>query len=179
MAENLANVVFGTSNLAISIGEYVTAKGAGTLVDLGILDGGFELDMSEEQTDIMSDKHLGPLSQEPHKRGLALKFVAEEAAVDNLLKFWGAKDADKSGVSPNFTLEPSVDNPARYHQIQIADLGLGTGKIRTWTFWRARRFGPFKYAAKRDQPRKFEATFSLMQEITGTGPSSFFKFVES
>jgi|SRR3972149_4504034 len=179
MAENLANVVYGLDNFVISIGAYVTAKGAGTLVDVGITEGGLEIDWGEDSLDIYADRHLGALSQEPIKRTATLKFVMKEVTPANALHIFGAVAGDSTGTPPNLTVEPGADNPAQYKQIQAVGHGQGSTKVRTYTFWRARRTGAVKLPQKKNEEQKWEVTYQLLQEITGAVPSSFFKFVDA
>lgn len=179
MAETIGNMVFGLGNYVLSIGDYVAAKGAGTLVDVGILENGSEIDVSEESTDIFSDKHLGPLSQEPHKRTCTLKFMFKETILDNLAIALGADSADVTGTAPNETLKLNVDEKARYHQVSVVVPGIGTTGTRTITFWRCRRTGPVKLAYKKDNVQMVELTLAVLEEIGGAGDPEFFQIVDT
>lgn len=179
MSITLANVKVKAG--VVSIGPYVTAKAAGTLVDVGLTKGGVTIGPKTSYHHIEGDQHLGELSSIPTKRELEMKFTMTETDALKLLLVTEQPDANKSGTTPNFTINVDADAPEQYHQIALSITGGGTGTtgLRLMTFWRAVVTACDPIGYKKDVEQMYAVTVKILQEISGTGTDTFYRQVDT
>lgn len=133
MPTNTANLLIGPAT--ISVGDWVTAGGAGTLTDVGHTKGGTKLAPQFNDVDIDSDQSFGALRKFPASGSFSIKIPMEEITLENLRRAMRQPSANVTGAAPNQTL--LLGAPAeQYLQVQMVGPGLGTNKVRTATLWR-------------------------------------------
>lgn len=177
MAVTLTNILIKAG--IVSIGDYVTAKGAGTLADAGATIGGISLQVKTETHVTEADQYLGELMRTPSKRTAELKFVMEESDLEKWRLMSEQPAANLTGVAPNKTLLTDADAAEQYHQIAITTKGVGTTKVRTITLWRCVIVNSEPISFKKDEEQKVAVTVAVLEEISGTGLDTLFKTVDA
>ncbi len=179
MSITLANVKVKAG--VVSFGPYVTAKGAGTLADVGLTLGGVTIGPKISHRDIEGDQHLGVMSKIPIKREVELKFTMTETDAVKLLLVTEQPDANKTGTTPNFSILVDADAVEQYHQMKLSIPGGGPGTLglREMTFWRTvvTSVEPIPY--KKDVEQSYAVTVAVLQEISGTGADSLYRQVDT
>lgn len=178
MAGDRDKIVVG-AHATFSIGAYVTAKGAGSLTDVGFTGDGVSFKATVEHKMVEVDQHLAPIRAVPIKREYELKIRLLETQMEHLRVLLGQPAANLTGIFPDETLVVDDDAAEQYHQIALVDTGLGTTKVRTSTFWRAFVKDLAEIPIKKDEMKFLEATFGILKETTGTGSDDIAKIVET
>ena len=178
MAKSILNTLIGAPT-TISVGPYITAKGAATLVEVGHTRGGISIKQNTEHREIESDDALAPQRAVPIKRGYEVKWTMLEMTIANLLFALGQLPANSSGTPPNLTLEVNDNDGEILHQLEIIGAGLGTLGIRTITGWRAVVKDISEIVWQKGEERAYEVTLMLLHEETGTGNDNILKVVET
>lgn len=178
MAQVIANTLIGAPT-TISVGPYVAAKGAGTLVEVGHTRGGVSIKQNTEHREIETDSALAPHRAVPIKRGYEVKWTMLEMTIENLLFALGQLPANKTGTPPNLTLEVNDNDGEIVHQLEIVGAGLGTLGVRTITAWRAVVKDIAEIVWQKGEERVYEVTLMLLHEETGTGNDNILKVVET
>lgn len=119
-----------------SIGPWVTAGGAGTLVDLGHM---AEVSIADEGEAVLfeSERAQGRLAASWAKAGYSIKIKIKEFRAELMRQMLQQPAANKTGTGDNLTLligEKAVE----YFQGALVLSGQphGTTGVHTWTFWR-------------------------------------------
>ena len=173
MAGTASNVLVGAP-ATISLGPYVTAKGAATFSDIGFtIAGGVTLDPKVELHYVEVDQKLGQLAGIPKKRELELKFRMAEATLDNLRLVLSQPTSNLTGTTPNYQLHLDASAPEQYYQAKIVGKGLGTNAVRTVTLWKVTPKNQGAWMFKKDDYQMPEVTFHVFEETTGTGTNSW------
>jgi len=165
----------------VSFGDYVTAKGAATLVDVGLTEGGVTIAPKRAYYDIDGDQHLGVLHKVVTKSEIELKFIMKESDAQKLIVSMTQPDANKTGTTPNFSALIDANAPTRLHQMKlsIAGGGVGTTGLREMTFWRCVIAACEAIGYKKDLAQLYHLTIAVLQEITGTGADSLYRQVDT
>ena len=165
----------------VSFGDYVTAKGAGTLADVGLTQGGVTIAPKVSHRDIEGDQHLGVLSKVPIKRELELKFTMAETDATKLMLATEQPAANKTGTPPNLTVSVDANAVEQYHQMKLSipGGGVGTTGLREMTFYRTVVVSVEPIPYKKDVEQTYAVTVAVLQEISGTGSDSFYKQVDT
>jgi len=166
----------------VSFGDYVTAKGAGTLVDAGLTKGGVTIGPKTAYHHIEGDQYLGELSSIPTKRELELKFTMTETDTAKLLMVTNEDAATyRAGTTPNFTVNVDADARERYQQMMLSIPGGGVGStgLRVMTFWRTVVTACDPIGYKKDVEQMYAVTVKVLQEISGTGLDTFYRQVDT
>lgn len=170
---DIQNIVIGAPT-QIAYAPYVTAKGAGTFYDVGHSIGGVELIVKTERHEVIVDKYLGPVSSEPTKRNVQVKFKLAEAMMKNLALVLGSDPAVAvTGGDPTFTFKHDMSVRAYYSQLKVVGRGLGTTKVRTLLAYRTVAGEPEAIPFKKDSEQVFGTTVEVMEETTGAGTDSW------
>lgn len=177
MAVTVANIL--VKSAVVSMGDYVTAKGAGTLVDVGATLGGASIGMTHTHKRLETDQNLGEVGGVPSKRVMELKFAMIESDIEKFRVAFGQPIANRSGTTPNFTLNVDPNAAEQYHQISFVSKGVGTTKVRTITFWRCAVVGIEPVAFKKDDQQTYTVTIAVFEETTGAGLDNFCKIVDA
>lgn len=171
--------LFGTP-ASISIGPWVTAKGPGTLVDIGHTKGGTSIKFSVENHEMEVDALLAPHRAIPVKTGYEIKFTMAEATLENLRIALGQPDTALTGTPPDEVLEVdgNLDGEA-YNQVEIVGDGLGTTGVRTVVAWRAVLKDVAEILWSKTEDRLYQITLLLLHEDTGTGNDNIMQVTDS
>ncbi len=166
------------AHATFNIGAYVTAKGAGTLVDVGFTQDGVSFKPTVEHKMVEVDQHLAAIRAVPMKREYEIKVKILESQMEHLRVAMGQPDANLTGAPPDETLDIDDDAGEQYHQISLVGTGLGTTKVRTLTFWRCFIKDVAEIAMKKDEVAFIELTIGVLRETTGAGNDDVMKWVE-
>lgn len=177
MAVTVANIL--VKSAVVSIGDYVTAKGAGSLTDVGATLGGASIGVTHTLKRLETDQQLGEVGGVPSKRVMELKFAMIESDMEKFRIAFGQPAANKTGAPPNYTLVVDADAAEQYHQLSFVSKGTGTTKVRTITFWRCAVVGIEPVAYKKDDQQTYTVTVAVFQETTGAGLDTFCKIVDT
>jgi hypothetical protein len=165
----------------VSFGDYVTAKGAGTLVDVGLTKGGVMIGYKGTYHPIEGDQHLGELAGIPTKREIELKFTMSQTEAEKLRVVTEQPAGNVTGTPPNLTAAIDANALEQYHQVAVSIVGGGVGStgLRVLTFWRCvfTAVDPFGY--KKDGEQMYAVTVRVYQEVTGAGVDSFYRQVDT
>lgn len=177
MSDTVTNILFG-AHKTLSLGPYVTAKGAGTLVEVGATDGGVKYDPKPSYHEQYIDRRLGAVKAVPIKSEWDWVMKLIESTIDNWVTAFHQPTANKSGTTPNFTLLLDMSAQEIYYQAQLVVPGLGTTATRTLTAWRCwiKALGSVEF--KKDAAQGLPLTIGIAEETTGSGVDSV-KLVES
>jgi len=165
----------------VSFGDYVTAKGAGTLVDVGLTKGGVTIGPKTAYHHIEGDQYLGELSSIPTKRELEMKFTMTQTEAEKLRFAIEQPAGNVTGTPPNLTANIDADAREQYHQLQLSITGGGVGStgLRVMTFWRCVVTAVDPIGYKKDLEQMYAVTVKVLQEISGTGTDSFYRQVDT
>jgi len=176
MATDATKILVGAG--VVSLGDYVSAGGSGTLTDVGHTKNPVTFAPTFENFEIRGERAFGPIRISPQDMSLAIKVPMMEAVLEKYRIALRQPAANKSGTAPNETL--LVGQPAeQYHQLQIVGPGLGTTKVRTCTFWKciveAVAEVPFAKAAE----QMLDVTFRALFDDSVTTADKFGKIVDA
>jgi len=177
MAQVSGNICSGRA--VVSVGPYVTAGGAGTLVDVGHTKAPTTLAVERENFDAVSEQAPTPVESVPSLTTYKVKVPVEEATIDNYLIATGEPVANKSGTPPNLTLRVGGPTGKKYHQIQLVTAGLGTGLIRTITIWKAVLMSVSEVPFAKGGEQLLEMTFNCLYDDTVATADKVMKIVDS
>jgi len=133
MATDTSKVFAGAA--VVSIGDWVTAGGAGSLTDVGHMKGPVSLTPSFEDYEIKSERAFGTLKRVPISGSLKLALDLQEITVEHLRVAFRQPAANTAGTSPDERLLIG-DFAEQYHQITVVVNGAGTTGVRTMTLWK-------------------------------------------
>lgn len=162
----------------VSVGPWVTAGGAGTLVDVGYTEGGVELQQTQEDTPIDPDQEPGTIARFPVSTGYSLKFTMLEATLANLLTAFRQAAANLTGTPPNETLQIG-EAAESYLQIQLVGKGGGSTGVRTVTCWKGMVESTEPVAMRKNEPAKVGVTVALLRDPSVAAAGKHLKIVES
>ena len=176
MATNTSNIFAGAA--VVSIGNYVSQGGAGSLTDVGHMKAPVSLSPSFEDYEIKSERAFGTLKRIPIDGSLKLSVDLSEVTAEHLRIAFRQASANKTGTSPDFTLLIG-DFTEQYHQITVVATGPGTTGVRTATLWRAyvEALGEIPFAKGEEQ--HLALTFDCLYDDTVTTNDKFGKIVDA
>lgn len=125
----------GTSNIVVGVAATNTMKvGAyqaleAAAVDVGLTDGGVEINKSEEQKEIYCDQELGPVAAPTIKENVTVKCNIAEASLANLAMAYGYPTTAVSGSTFNLGGKASDLYDYKTIYINVKGPGPGTRKI--------------------------------------------------
>lgn len=167
----------------LSIGPYVAAGGAGTLVDVGLTKEGTELSLKITKAEVGNGEQVfGPQFAVPTDVEMELKAVMGEADIDKLAWLTSQPSGNLTGTAPNKSLllgEPEE----QYKQIQVVSKGIrgtnGTAASRTFTGWKGfvKSVEPVKFAKGSEQV--YSVTFGFCEDLTVTTADKFGKIADT
>jgi len=175
---DITNIIVG-AHATFKIGPWVTAKAAGTLVEVGATAGGVTLDPKMTPHLVSIDQRLGDVMAVPVKREMDMKLRLLEGSIDNWVTAFGQPVANKTGTTPNWTLLVDPSAGELYYQTELKGKGLGTTKVRTITTWRNYIKELTAIPFKKDGEQGLEITLGVLEETSGTGADNWFKLVET
>ncbi len=168
----------------VSIGDWVTNAGAGTLTDVGSVKGGVSLTPSYEHFKLTSDQTFGPHRSKAHSGEWQLKVPMQESDLVKLRRLLRQPSANLTGADPNRTL--AVDGPAeQYLQIQLVTTAIagatGTFGTRTITLWRCSIENLDEIAFKKESEQMVPVTFLVCEDVSiaAGGNGRFMKIVDT
>lgn len=176
MATDATKVITGAGTF--SIGAYVTAGGAGSLVDVGYSNAPFELTPEFENTEIESENQQGVIKSVPTKTGYTLKVPILESDPEHLRIALGQPAANLTGTAPDETLRVG-DRTEQYHQGTLATSGIGTTGARTFTFWKLQILSMDPIQIGKAVAQMYNAVFRVMPDTSVTTLDKFFKQVDA
>lgn len=180
MAVDIKKMAIGAATL--SIGDWVTTGGAGSLTDVGATQEGSMLAEATEFFDVEIEQAQGIVRSVPTKRTPTIKAKLVEADLDKLQRLLHQPTTNLTGTSPNRTLLVGEAQEA-YHQIQIVSKGIqgssGVAGTRTITVWRAvvKNIGETAYAKGGLQTRDVE--IAILEDLSVTTADKLYKIVDS
>jgi hypothetical protein len=176
MATNTANICIGAAT--VSIGAYVAAGGAATLIDVGHTKEAVTLTPAFEDYAIMSERAFGPLKKIPIGGTFKLAVSLIESTIENYRVAFRQAGGSTSGTAPNLTLRVG-DFAQQYHQIQIVSAGVGSTAVRTITAWRAivESVEAVQYGKTGEQ--RLDLLFDLMYDDSVSTADKFLKIVDA
>ncbi len=167
MAVSTANILVGAAT--VSIGDYVTAGGAGTLTDVGHTNGPVTLAPTFSDFEVKSERAFGTLKRIPLDATYKLKIPLMEATLEHMRIVNRQAAAQLTGTPPNEILALS-DPQEQYQQISIVGPGLGTTSLRTITLWRCivAELGEIQFA--KGEKVVFDVTFDVLYDDSVAAP---------
>ncbi len=178
MATTTANILVGAATVAL--GPYVTAGGAGSLVDVGHTKTPTTLTATFEDFEIISERAPGVLSKVNTMTRYAIKVAAIEASMQHYLDALREPLGNLSGTPPDTILLVGGAGPAeKYHQITLVGKGLGTTGVRTITFWRAVIESVSEIPFAKGAEQLLEMNFSVLWDGSVSTNDKFLKIVET
>lgn len=178
MATNSGNIAIGKAT--VSIGPYVTAGGAGSLVDVGHTKGPTTLEVAFTDYEIITEQSFGAIKKVPISAAVKLKVLMDEATMTNVMTAFRQAAANLSGTAPNQT--GLVGNITElYKQIQIVTNGTGstTTAVRTITLWKCIVESCAAVQFGKQPEQTYEVTFSVLYDDSVATGDKFFKLVDS
>ena len=164
-------VLFGAG--VFSIGDWVTAGGAGSLTDVGHTAGPIEMQIAREDVEVDSEQVIGSMRRVPTGIKYTIKVPMKEGDLENMRIALGEPAGSLTGVAPDETLV--VGSPIeQYHQATIVTKGIGTTGVRTITLWKLypESIDPIPHA--KGAPQMVSVTFhALHDESLATGDKVF------
>jgi hypothetical protein len=180
MALDLSNIVGGSG--LMSIGPYVAAGGAGSLVDVGETSAPFELSPELENTDFEGERTGGIVKSLASKTGFVLKCPLMQAEALLMMMALGQPAANATaGTGENYTARVGV-RVEQYHQATIVTPGVigtgGTPAVRTYTFWKLQAIACEPITIGRLVLQQWIASFRALPDASVTTADKFFKWVD-
>lgn len=119
----------------VSMGDYVAAGGAGSLVDVGHTKGPVTLDCKTTLYTVKSERTAYALDQVPTDQEISFKLQLSQSELENWRRMMNAPAANLTGSGSNKTLLIGSIGSNKY-QVQFVVPGVGTTRARTITFWK-------------------------------------------
>lgn len=176
-----AKVVRGPG--AVFIGPWVTAKGAGTLVDMGYIAGPVTIQPKVEFHRMDVQEHLAAIKAWPTARSVEIKIPMAEADADKMRLVTMNPSANFTGTPPASSGLIDADADEMYLQVKIESAKGTTGTpstgFRTWTFWRSIITSVEAIPLKKDGAQLYVVTIEALYEDSGTGADTLFRQVDT
>lgn len=176
MATSTANIIVGAAT--VSIGDYVTAGGAGSLTDVGHTKSPTTLASTYEDFEVISERVGGVLKKVPQMTRHKFKASLTEATIEHMRIAMRQPSANVSGTPPDLTLRVGA-SAEQYHQFTLVTVGVGTTAVRTLTIWRGivESVSEIPYAKGAEQ--MFEIVIDALLDETVATADKFFKVVDA
>src|SRR5881628_3615139 len=116
MATDATKILVGAG--VVSIGDYVSGGGAGTLVDVGHTKAPITIAPAFTDYLVKSERAIGIIKQVPTDLVVTIKVDMMEGTLDHWLIAFRQPSANLSGTLPNMTLRVGIPVEV-YHQVQI------------------------------------------------------------
>lgn len=170
------------SGAQINVGAYVAAAGAGTLADVGALEGGATVTFTKGSEPINADSVPGPLRIVPTDVGIMVKGVMLETTLTLLRKLLSQPAANLTGTAPNESL--LVGQPAEeYFQVTIKGEGPSgtndTHGTETITIWMAELKIDGETTIAKGKAQAYNVTITGCWDTTVTTADKMFKIVDA
>lgn len=176
MAAATTNIIVGAAT--VSVGDWVTAAGAGSLTDVGYTKGNVTLAESHELYDVEPDQVAGVVKQVPTKSTIQIKVPMLESVLEKYRIATRQPAANLTGTPPDLTLRRG-GAAEQYHQLQIATVGHGTTGVRTLTAWRASVAAVEEIAYAKGGEQMVNVTFNLLYDDSVSTGDKFYKIVDA
>lgn len=176
MATDTNNVFAGAA--VLSVGDYVTAGGAGSLTDVGHMKGPVSLTPAFEDYEIKSERAFGTLKRIPLSGSLKLAADLSEVTAEHLRIAFRQPAANKAGTSPDLRVLIG-DFTEQYHQISCVVTGDGSTGVRTITLWKGfvESLGAIPFAKGEEQ--HLPITFDCMYDDSVGSADKFGRIVDA
>lgn len=180
MAVDIKNIAIGAA--VLSLGDWVTAGGAGSLTDVGLTLEGSMLSIATEFFDVSGEQVIGKVRSVPTSMTVTVKAKLQEASLDNLRRAINQPSANLTGTAPNKSLlvgEPSE----QYLQGTLVTKGIaGSTSVhatRTITFWRGvvKSIGEISYSKGGNQV--YDVEIECLEDTSVSTADKFFKIVDT
>lgn len=160
-----------------SIGPWVTAGGAGTLVDLGHM-AEVSLADSGEMVPFESERAQGALAGHWSKAGYSIKVKIKEFRAELLRQLLQQPAANKTGTGDNLTLLVG-EKTVEYFQasLVLSSQPHGSTGAHTWTFWRLAPQTLGELVFTKNAFGEWEATLMGFQDESVATADKFYKRV--
>lgn len=172
MAKNVLNVAVG-GLATINISPWVTANGAGTFTDVGLVAlGGWTLDYKREDYIIEAESDLGNLGRIPTKREITFKFKCLEVDFEKWRVAFGQPTGNLTGTFPTQSFKYDHNAVAQEFQVQIVGRGAstatGTSKTRTISLWKCVPIAVEPIIFERKGPQMVGITMDVLSDLSST-----------
>lgn len=173
-----ANVLVGAAT--VSIGDWVTNAGGGSLTDVGHTKSAVTLAPTFEHVEITSERATGTLKMIPINGGYALKVPMLESTILHWEIATKQATGSATGTPPDETLQVGAMQE-KYHQIQITGIpGVGTTGARTITLWRCVVESVSEIAFAKGAEQMLEVTFRVLFDDSIAGAQGeFFDLIDA
>ena len=180
MGDTLKTAMAGA---ALSIGDWVTAGGAGSLTDVGYLKEGSVMSFALGEHAITPDNVPTPVRLVPTTKEVGLKAMLQEVDLDKLAYLLNQPSANLTGIAPNKSLLGGALEE-QYKQVTLVTKGIAgataLAATRTITLWRCRVKidGDVTFSAKSGE-QLFSATIMALWDDSVATADKVFKVVDS
>ncbi len=176
MAVSAAKILIGAAT--VSIGDWVTAAGAGSLVDVGHTKAPATITPNFEHVEITSERAVGALKLIPIDGSYSLKVSILEGVLANFQLAAKNADGNVTGTPPDLIFEVG-EAAERYHQITLTGIpGVGTTSVRTITIWRAAVESVAEVSFGKGVEQMLEVTFRILHDDSVSALGKFMKIVD-
>lgn len=167
-----SKIIGGAAKL--SVGPYVTAGGAATLVDWGELAEPPKLQGSRKYADIQGERQIGTIKKFLTDYDCMILFKLLENQPE-FFRAWASQPAaNKTGTAPNETV--LVGTPViEYFQVQLVVPGYGTTGIDTYTGWKGVFMNPGEIPFAKGAPQDISGAFQLLPDTSVTTADKNYK----
>ena len=168
----------------VSIGDYVTAGGAGTLVDVGYTEGPTELTVTWEDYELNPEQEPGVIDIFHINTAASLKVPMLESSVPNIRRALRLPAANQTGIGDNLTLEIggaglNESDAETYTQLSLVGRGPGTTNVRTITGWKLIPESADPIGFQKGSPSLVGVTFRVLLDPSVAAAGKHLKSVDA
>lgn len=171
---SIANIVVGVgATNTVKVGAYGALEAAA--VDVGLTDGGVEINVSSEIKEIFVDQHLGAVAAPTIKEGVTVKFNMAESSLANMAMAVGYPTSAVTGSTLNVGGKTDIYDYKTVY-INVKGPGPGTAKI---TVYKAKIKGDSSAKYQKDNVTMIPVEIIGLCDITRTAGDQFYSVVAS
>ena len=176
MATNDARILVGAG--VVSIGDWVTAGGSGSLVDVGHTKEPVTLGAAFEDFEVTSERAITTVKRVPIKADLTLVVPMLEMSGEHWRMAFRQPAANLTGTAPLETL--LIGNQVeQYHQIEVVGPAVDTANERTFTFWKGFVISIAEVPIAKADTQVLSVTFGLLYDSSVATADKIGKWVEA
>jgi hypothetical protein len=175
MATDATKVKVGAAT--VKVGEYVSAAGAATLVDVGHIDEAPTLGSNFESFDVESERTDGVIKTTPTKSGYEVEVSQIETTIARMAQAFRQAAAQVTGGAPNQTLKV-ITAVNRFFQITVEVPGDGTNSLQTLTFWKCQPISVEPITFGKAATQKYKVKFRVLYDDS-ISPGEYWRRVDS
>jgi hypothetical protein len=170
----VANIVVGVgATNTVKVGAYGVVEASA--VDVGLTDGGVEINVSSEVKEIYVDQHLGAVAAPTIKEGVSVKFNMAEASLANMAMAIGYPTTAVVDSTMSMGGKSDIYDYKTVY-INVKGPGPGTAKI---TIYKAKIKGDSSAKYQKDNVTMVPVEIIGLCDITRTAGDQFYSIVAS